>query len=123
MSDSLTTNLVTINVTAQAPLKLNSSNYLSWKLQFQTLSVGYDLHGYIEGTKPCPSEHLTTSNSNITTEQLNPKYITWIRQDQLILNAIIGSITPTIIPFIARAKSSREAWIILAAIYATPFRG
>jgi hypothetical protein len=123
MSDSLTTNLVTINVTAQAPLKLNSSNYLSWKLQFQTLSVGYDLHGYIEGTKPCPSEHLTTSNSNITTEQLNPKYITWIRQDQLILNAIIGSITPTIIPFIARAKSSREAWIILAAIYATPSRG
>jgi hypothetical protein len=123
MSDSLTTNLVTINVTAQAPLKLNSSNYLSWKLQFQTLFVGYDLHGYIEGTKPCPSEHLTTSNSNITTEQLNPKYITWIRQDQLILNAIIGSITPTIIPFIARAKSSREAWIILAAIYATPFRG
>ena len=123
MSDSLTTNLVTINVTAQAPLKLNSSNYLSWKLQFQTLFVGYDLHGYIDGTKPCPSEHLTTSNSNITTEQLNPAYITWIRQDQLILNAIIGSITPTIIPFIARAKSSREAWSILAATYATPSRG
>jgi hypothetical protein len=64
---------------------------------------------YIDGTKPCPSEHLTTSNNNITTKQLNPEYITWIHQDQLILNAIIGSITPTIIPFIARAKSSCEA--------------
>ena len=111
MNDSLTTNLVTINITAQVPLKLNSSNYLSWKLQFQILFVGYDLHGYIDGTKSCPSEHLTTSNSNsnITTKHLNPEYITWIRQDQLILNAIIGSITSKIISFIARAKSSREA--------------
>ncbi|KAG6774882.1 hypothetical protein POTOM_022260 [Populus tomentosa] len=123
MSDSLTTNLVTINVTAQAPLKLNSSNYLSWKLQFQTLFVGYDLHGYIDGTKPCPTEHLPTSHTNVTTAQINPEFITWRRQDQLILNAIIGSITPAIIPFIASAKTSREAWSILAATYATPSRG
>ena len=39
------------------------------------------------------------------------------------MNAIIGSITPTIIPFIARATIAREAWNILAAIYATPSRG
>ena len=97
MSDSLTTNLVTINVTAQAPLKLNSSNYLSWKLQFQTLFVGYDLHGYIDGTKPCPTEHYPTSHTNVTTDHCNPEFITWRRQDQLILNAIIGSLTPAII--------------------------
>jgi len=39
------------------------------------------------------------------------------------LNAIIGSITPTIIPFIARAATARAAWNILAATYATPYRG
>ena len=47
-------NLVTINVTAQAPLKLTSSNYWSWKLQFQTLFIGYDLQGFVDGTKPYP---------------------------------------------------------------------
>jgi hypothetical protein len=47
-------NLVTINVTVQAPLKLTSSNYFSWKLQFQTLFIGYDLQGFVDGTKPCP---------------------------------------------------------------------
>ncbi|KAH7550369.1 hypothetical protein JRO89_XS13G0179400 [Xanthoceras sorbifolium] len=35
--------LITINISAQAPLKLTSSNYLSWKLQFETLFIGYDL--------------------------------------------------------------------------------
>jgi hypothetical protein len=123
MSDSSNTTLVTINVTAQAPLKLNNTNYLSWRLQFQTLFIGYDLQGYIDGTKPCPSQYLTTTTDNTTTQTLNQEYHTWIRQDQLILNAIIGSITPTIIPFIAQATTAREAWNILAATYATPSRG
>ena len=118
MSDSSNTTLVTINVTAQASLKLNNTNNLSWRLQFQTLFIGYDLQGYIDGTKSCPSQYLTT-----TTQTLNQEYHTWIHQDQLILNAIIGSITPTIIPFIARATTAREAWNILAATYATPSRG
>ena len=114
---------VTINVTAQAPLKLNSTNYLSWKFQFQTLFVGYDLQGYIDGTTPCPPQNLTTTSATNTITTPNPEHHAWIRQDQLILNALIGSISPTIIPFIAQAATAREAWNILAATYATPSRG
>ena len=63
--------LITINVAAQTPLKLTTTNYISWKLQFQTLFVGYDLLGYIDGSKPCPSPTITTNN---TTEP-NPAYL------------------------------------------------
>jgi len=112
-------NLVTINVPAQAPLKLTSSNYLSWKLQFQTLFIGYDLQGFVDGTKPCPPQSIITDTSNT----LNPAYHTWIRQDQLILNALIGAIHHSIIPFIACATTSQQAWKILASTYATPSRG
>ncbi|KAA8534443.1 hypothetical protein F0562_031960 [Nyssa sinensis] len=111
--------LIAINVSAQVPLKLTSTNYTSWKLQFQTLLVGYDLIGYIDGTKPCPPETLAANQ----TTQLNPAYTFWIRQDQLILNAIIGSMSPTLIPFIARANTSRQAWTILANTYAQPSCG
>jgi hypothetical protein len=111
--------LISINVAAQTPLKLTSSNYLSWKLQFQTLFIGYDLLGYIDGSKPCPSATLTLNE----TTNSNPAHTLWIRQDQLILNALIGSISPAIIPFIAQAKTAREAWIILATTYAQPSRG
>jgi hypothetical protein len=61
------------------------------------LFIGYDLQGYIDDTKPCPSKYHTTNTNNSTTQTLNPEYQTWICQDQLILNDIIGSITPTII--------------------------
>ena len=111
--------LITINVSAQAPLKLTTNNYVSWKLQFQTLFTGYDLFGFVDGSKPCPPATLT---DNRTTTP-NPAYNIWVRQDQLILNALIGSLSPTIIPFIARAKTSQEAWTILANTYAKPSRG
>ena len=41
----------------------------------------------------------------------------------MILNAIIGFISHTIIPFIAQAKTAREAWTILATTYAKPSHG
>ncbi|KAH7571754.1 hypothetical protein JRO89_XS04G0132200 [Xanthoceras sorbifolium] len=40
------------------------------------------------------------------------------RQDQLILNALIGSLSPILISFIARATTSREAWTVLTNTYA-----
>ena len=109
-------NLVTINVTAHAPLKFTSSNFWYWKLQFQTLFIGYDLQGFIDGTNPCPPKYIITDTSNT----LNPAYHAWIRQDQLILNALIGAINHSIIPFIACATTSQQAWKILASTYATP---
>lgn len=93
------THLITINVSAQALLKLTSSNYLSWKIQFQTLFTGYDLLGYIDGTKACPAKTINQSEATVP----NPAYHAWIQQDQLILNAIIGSLSPEIISFVATA--------------------
>ncbi|KAL9436736.1 hypothetical protein AB3S75_002849 [Citrus x aurantiifolia] len=69
--------LISINVAAQTPLKLTSTNYLSWKLQFHTLFIGYDLLGYIDGSKPCPPATLTQNETTIT----NPAHTLWIRQD------------------------------------------
>jgi len=37
--------IFTINTAAQAPLRLTSSNYLSWKIQFETLFIGYNFLG------------------------------------------------------------------------------
>ena len=39
------------------------------------------------------------------------------------MNAIIGSISHIIIPFLAQTKTAREAWTILATTYAKPSRG
>ena len=109
--------LITINVAAQTPVKLTSTNYLAWKLQFQTLFIGYDLNGFIDGSHPCPATFIPGTTTP------NPAHNLWIRQDQLLLNAILGSLSPTIMSFIAQAQTSKEAWTILANTYAKPSRG
>lgn len=110
MSNSIPSNtenhLIIINIAAQAPLKLTSSNYASWKIQFETLFIGYDLFGYINGSKPCPSPTLITDDIIIVP---NPAYSLWVRQDQLLLNAIVGSLSPPLISFVARTTSSHDA--------------
>ncbi|KAK0598282.1 hypothetical protein LWI29_033262 [Acer saccharum] len=111
--------IISINIAAQAPLKLTATNYRSWKLQFHTLLIGFDLMGFVDGKRPCPPT--TTTLGDITTP--NSTHNIWVRQDQLLLNAILGSISPCIIPFIASAKTSHDAWTALANTYAKPSRG
>lgn len=108
---------VAFNVSAQAPLKLTSANYTAWSFQFRTLLTRYDLFGFVDGSHRCPP--VTTEGSTTP----NPNHARWIRQDQLILSAIIGYLTPTLIPLIATAKTSGDAWSILANTYGRPSRG
>ncbi|KAH6829922.1 hypothetical protein C2S53_017540 [Perilla frutescens var. hirtella] len=46
----------------------------------------------------------------------------WIHYDQLLLNAIIGSLSPQIISFIASVKTSGQARDILSNMHAKPSR-
>ena len=116
---SSTNTIISINVAAQAPLKLTATNYRSWKLQFHTLLVEFDLMGFVDCRNVCPPTTVTIGD--ISTP--NPVHHIWTRQDQLLLNAILGSISPTIIPFVASAQTSRDAWTALANTYAKPSRG
>ncbi|XVF82117.1 hypothetical protein PTKIN_Ptkin16aG0019000 [Pterospermum kingtungense] len=99
-SSSLTaSSVIQINSSQQLQLKLTTTNYPSWLLQIETLLTGLDLIGYIDGTHPCPAPTLITDTQ---TEIPNPAYFTWIRQDKLILHAIIQSLSETTVPLIAR---------------------
>ncbi|XP_073138449.1 uncharacterized protein [Henckelia pumila] len=113
------TTLISFNIAAQAPLKLTSNNYSDWLIQFCSLLIGYDLLGFVDGFKTCPPPTLTTDNVQVP----NPAYSLWIWQDQLLLNAIISALSPTLIPFIASSSTSLEAWSMLAKTYASPSWG
>ena len=101
---------VTINAAAQLPLKLTPTNFPSWRAQFNALLLGYDLMGYIDGSKPC---HATSSVVS---------YTFWIHQDQLLLHAILAFVSEQIISLISSSKTSKEAWDKLTKLYANKTR-
>ena len=52
-------NLIVLNVNTQALLKLTTTNYSAWWLQFKSLLCGYDLLRFIDSLKSCPPAMIT----------------------------------------------------------------
>lgn len=85
-ANSPSSTLIAINITAQTPIKLSSNNYCAWRMQ--TVLLGYELIGYVDGSHPRPA-----TPSARTTAADADAYSYWICQDQLLLNAIVGSLS------------------------------
>ena len=63
---------------------------------------GHDLFCYLDGSKPAPPRTITANNRQTD----NPQFRDWFRQDQLIQNALMASVDPTIAPTVAAAPNS-----------------
>ena len=108
------TPLIALNITAQINEKLTPSTFPQWRAQFEALLIGYDLLDYVNGAALCPSSDGTSSADLIKTH--------WVRQDKLILSAILASTSPTITSLIATSKTSHDAWKKLHNLYASRSR-
>ncbi|OIT20280.1 hypothetical protein A4A49_38442 [Nicotiana attenuata] len=110
-----TITIVQFNPASQLPIKLSGShNFATWKAQFSMLIHGHDLYGHLDGSTPAPIPS-TTFGTNTTP---NPAYTLWFRQDQLIQNALMASVDPTIASTVAAANTSKQAWDSLHTAYA-----
>ena len=106
--------LVVFNITAQINEKLTPSSFPQWRAQFKALLIGYDLMDYITSESRCPP-------SDGTPPSIAKKHH-WVRQDKLILSAILASTSPTITSLIATAKTSYDAWKKLSTMYVSKSR-
>ena len=93
-------------------IKLNPTNYLSWKLQTEAILFGYDLLKFINGTYQSHSPTITTDEKETT----NLDYNFWLRQDKLLIGALIGTLDHDL----DYNWSSKALWDSLAHTYATP---
>ncbi|XP_019249271.1 PREDICTED: uncharacterized protein LOC109228586 [Nicotiana attenuata] len=109
------TSIVQFNPVTQLPIKLaGSHNFSLWKTQVSMLMRRHNLYGHLDGTIPSPVHTTTTNNQTIA----NPDYVNWFRQDQLIQNAILASVDPTLAATIAVAATAKAAWDSLHTAYA-----
>ncbi|OMO77387.1 Reverse transcriptase, RNA-dependent DNA polymerase [Corchorus capsularis] len=109
---------ISINATAQLPLKLTAKNFSSWRAQFDALLQGFDLYGYVDGTKTPPAKEIQQNGQTLT----NPGYSYWLRQDKLIFHAIIASTSEAVLPCVASSKTSNDAWQKLLKLFANKTR-
>ncbi|KAF8397545.1 hypothetical protein HHK36_016463 [Tetracentron sinense] len=104
--------IITINAATTINEKLTPSTFFQWRAQFEALLVGYDLIDFVTGVKKCPVIDATNSAASKAANSH------WIRQDKLILHAVLASTSTTITPLLAAYKTSHEAWTALTRLYA-----
>ncbi|PIN07697.1 hypothetical protein CDL12_19733 [Handroanthus impetiginosus] len=85
--------LLSINTTTLAPIKLSPTNYYSWQTQWDSLFIGYAFEFYIE-TPPF-------SQPNITFLK---------RQDRLLHSAFFSTSSTDLVPFVISAKTPYNVW-------------
>jgi hypothetical protein len=110
-TDSPHSPIITINAAITINEKLIPSIFPHWGAQFETLLIGYGLIDFVTGIHQCPTIDALNSTAS---KAVNSH---WIRQDKLILHAILASTSTTITPLLATYKTSHEAWIALTCLY------
>ncbi|KAK6159819.1 hypothetical protein DH2020_003200 [Rehmannia glutinosa] len=112
------TAIVQLNAPTHFPIKLTAANFPVWSRQVQSTLIGFDLVGYIDGTKTSPNKFTDEARKVI-----NPEYLIWFRQDQILISALLGSCSDTIQPIISSATTAFDAWQRLQMSYANTSRG
>jgi hypothetical protein len=111
-TDSTHSPIITINAATTINEKLIPSTFPQWQDQFEALLIGYDVIDFVTGTHKCPA----IDTLNFTASKAANSH--WIRQDKLILHAILASTSTTITPLLSAYKTSHEAWTALTRLYA-----
>ena len=96
-------------------IKLNSKNYIPWKLQFQPLLNFYNLHDVLTGIEISPPKEIL--NQVISFMKPNPEYLQWFNKDQLLFSWLLSSIFEEVYPHLIGFNSSSAVWKILETTY------
>ena len=96
-------------------IKLTRDNYLLWKAQIVPYLRGQHLFGFIEGTQSPPPQFLPSTTE--FSQQPNPAFLQCHAQDQLILSALIPSLSETILAHVVKCSTSFEVWTTLERMF------
>ncbi|CAN6553077.1 unnamed protein product [Malus baccata var. baccata] len=106
------------NIGSMVPIKLTTTNYLTWSALFAPILRRYNLTGLIDGSMAAPPKYPLDSSGN-RTATLNPAYVTWFENDQNILIWINSTLSDSLIPYTVGVTSARELWAKLESRLAT----
>ena len=91
-------------------IKLDSTNFIIWKNQFQNILRATGFLCYIDGTKHCPIA--TTANQG-ESETVSTYRDQWLLTDLHLYSCITETLCPSIFSIILQCKASHEVWSTL----------
>ncbi|KAJ0913232.1 putative RNA-directed DNA polymerase [Helianthus annuus] len=101
------------NFTPMITLKLNSSNYLYWRIQMLPLLSLQQLLPHVDGTSTIPPKTISSNDKVVD----NPEFSEWVQNEQKTLILLNASLTEEALSVIVGLTSAREIWLALEAAF------
>lgn len=95
------------NINNFVSLKLNSTNYLLWRDQIESIFITTDLLGYVDG------EFQEPPKISKQTGLVSNEWIYWRKADRFVMNCLKQNFSETIVGDVYGMETSREIWLYL----------
>jgi histone deacetylase 1/2 len=89
-------------------VKLDRENFPLWKSLVLPIIRGCKLDGYILGTKECPDQFITSTETS--GKKINPDFEDWQAEDQRILGWLLNSMTVGTATQLLHCETSKQLW-------------
>lgn len=103
-----------VHVKSSVTLKLNDSNYLLWKTQFESLLSSQELLGFVNGAMVPPAATRVVVRDGVNVEENNPLFESWFCADQQVRSWLFGTLSEEVLGSVHTLGTSREVWVSLA---------
>uniref|UniRef100_A0A2N9J3P2 CCHC-type domain-containing protein n=1 Tax=Fagus sylvatica TaxID=28930 RepID=A0A2N9J3P2_FAGSY len=99
--------LLLSNMSNLMSIKLDSINYIVWKLQLTVILDAYSMKDHIDGLVTRPSQFLLDAVGSPTLE-INQAFKAWQLRDKALLTLTYSTLTPSILPMVVGLDSAQE---------------
>jgi hypothetical protein len=101
-----TPDIVALSNTHQVvSLKLTTTNYLYWRMQMKSYLLGQCVFHFVNGSVSCPPSHDSDCLDGFSSA-INPSFLRWKQQDQLILSALLSSLSMDVLHLVVDCLTS-----------------
>ena len=120
MMGTSTTFIIALSNTQQVvSLKLTNTNYLYWRMQMKPYLLSQGVFCFVDGSMSCPPSHVFYSSDG-SSSAINPSFLHWKQQDQLILNTLLPSLSINVLHLMVECQTSSCIWRTLEKMLASP---
>lgn len=95
-------------------IKLDSTNYLLWRIQVENIVRANGFYAYLDGSAVCLASQIRDDEGNMVPTSA---YALWTLIDTQLLSCLTASFSPTTLPYILGLHHTHEVWDSLSNRY------
>jgi len=112
------------NMNHNLSIKLTKGNFMAWRTQILAYIKSQDAYGFLNGSSIPPAQTIPNPSpaAGAPTTVVNPDFLTWNQQYQMILSILISTLSETYVVHAVGSPSASSLWNTLLTMFASQAR-